>query len=170
MKRSDIAMLLTMVKATDDRMTVDEARIVAWHYTLDQEMPYDFARKCVVDHYSNSRNTIMPADINERWRIHRDNEERKAAQDRWRDEQRALEAASVDGRPYIQELMERLTGIPTELRLKVMSVECPRCSAKPQKRCVGMDGNQLTKTYAHQARYEAVGTESPQKEQEAANG
>lgn len=170
MRRSEVAMLLTMAKATDDRVTVDEGRVEAWHWTLDQEMDYEFAKKAMLKHYANHTDPVMPADINELWRIEKDNRDRIKEHEAWVRERKELEATAVDGRPYLAQIMEKLTGINNEVRLAVMGVSCPRCHANPGIRCTNIDGRQMQHSFAHPSRFEKAGVEAPQAGQEAANG
>jgi hypothetical protein len=170
MKRSEVAMLLTMAKATDDRVTVDEGRVEAWHWTLDQDMDYEFAKAAMLKHYAHHTDPVMPADINDLWRIERDYRRTKAEQQAWREQQKQLESAAVDARPYIESIMEQLTGISGEKRRAALSIRCPHCGAPKGQRCLGIDGRTLTRTYAHAVRFEEVGVEAPTTAKEALDG
>ena len=71
MKKSEIAKILTVAKSLDDRLTVDEPRIVAWQLSLIPEVPYEFALEALGRHYSRSDRVVMPVHINDPWRAHR---------------------------------------------------------------------------------------------------
>ena len=61
MTPSQVAVLLGMCAAYDSR-TVGESDVVAWHAILDKYHLAD-AREAVIEHYTRSRDRIMPADV-----------------------------------------------------------------------------------------------------------
>lgn len=61
MKRSEVAALLSMCSAYDNR-TIGEADVVAWH-TIIGHLPVEQARAAVIDHYTRESRRIMPADV-----------------------------------------------------------------------------------------------------------
>lgn len=71
MKKSEIAKILTVAKSLDDRVTIDEPRIVAWQLTLVPEITYEFALEALGRHYSRSEKALMPVHINDPWRAYR---------------------------------------------------------------------------------------------------
>lgn len=96
MKRSEIAQILTMAKALDDRVTVDEARVLAWEMALAEGMDFDFAREALAAHYRTSDRVVMPVYLNERWKAHRAD---LAAS-------RAIAAGRTEGVPPTQEFKD----------------------------------------------------------------
>ena len=108
MKRSEIAMLLTMAKATDDRVAVDESRVMAWEATLDQDMPFDFARQSLISHYADKQSVIMPANLNEHWRIEKRRISDLKATQAMMEHQRQIEATKADPAPYVAAIREAL--------------------------------------------------------------
>lgn len=64
MTPADIAELLTMCAAFD-RRTIGRADALAWHQVL-ADLDYADARQAVADHYSSTREWIMPVDIRQR--------------------------------------------------------------------------------------------------------
>lgn len=64
MQRSDIAKILTYINAIDARIVLDDSKVIAWERLLHPHLPYDLAMECVDRHYANSREAIMPSDIN----------------------------------------------------------------------------------------------------------
>jgi hypothetical protein len=74
MKHSEVAALLLAVKAVDDRVTNDDARVQAWAAILDERVTFAHARDAVVAHYRRETRTIMPADVNAHAKALRDRE------------------------------------------------------------------------------------------------
>jgi hypothetical protein len=70
-KKSEIAKILTVAKSLDDRVTIDEPRIVAWQLALIPEVTYEFALEALGRHYSRSERPVMPVHINDPWRAYR---------------------------------------------------------------------------------------------------
>jgi len=60
---SEAAALLTYAAAYDNR-TISEIAARAWAEALDPRTMFDDGRRIVVEHYSRTRDWIMPADIN----------------------------------------------------------------------------------------------------------
>lgn len=71
MTESEVAVILTMIASVDDRFDPDKARVQAWGAILDDDLPFDFAKKQVISFYAEKTNVIMPADFNLAWRKHR---------------------------------------------------------------------------------------------------
>lgn len=51
--------------AAYDRRTIGKTDAVAWHAVV-KDLPFDSAQQAVFDHYSESREFIMPADVRTR--------------------------------------------------------------------------------------------------------
>ena len=76
MTPQECASLLALAGAYDARLTPPsrqdaQARAVAWSLALSDSMTLEWARTAIVGHYAESTSTIMPADVNRRWGIHR---------------------------------------------------------------------------------------------------
>lgn len=102
MKHSEVAALLLAVKAVDDRVTNDDARVQAWAAILDERVTFAHARDAVVAHYRRETRPIMPADVNAH---------AKALRDR---EHEAIERAAITagaGVPMPPEVRARLDAI-----------------------------------------------------------
>ena len=67
MKPSEVADLLLMASAYDNRKPA-EITTRAWAAALDENILYADAQSIVIEHYANTRDWIMPADINTRSR------------------------------------------------------------------------------------------------------
>ena len=157
MKRSEVAMLLTMAKAIDDRVVIDEGRVISWEASLDADMPYEFAKQAMTRHYAERDIPVMPSHLNDPWKI-----EKRDRADRERsrlmlEERKALEAAAADPRPYLAQIRERLTGVPEETRKEILAVACPYCRAKAGDKCIDGDGQHLKQTtFAHPSRWDVA--------------
>lgn len=67
MTPAEAAAILTYASALDNRNVTPEAA-QAWAETLDKRMRPDDARWIIRDHYAATRDWIMPADLNRRFR------------------------------------------------------------------------------------------------------
>jgi hypothetical protein len=101
-KHSEVAALLLAVKAVDDRVTNDDARVQAWAAILHDKVTLDHARDAVVAHYARETRPIMPADVNAH---------AKALRDRQREEQERLALTAGAGVPMPPEVRARLDAI-----------------------------------------------------------
>jgi len=88
-----------MVKAVDDRISVDEARVYAWELILDDDLTFEFAVEALKRHYSVSTERIMPSHLNVPWRAHKRTESEKQA---------SLERSAQEGVPPTPEFKEAL--------------------------------------------------------------
>ncbi len=61
MTRTEVARLLTM-RATFHGITVGEADVEAWYATIG-DLPYQPAVVALVQHYTTTRDWLMPADL-----------------------------------------------------------------------------------------------------------
>lgn len=68
MTRAEIARLLALIQAFD-RRTVGESDVWAWHDVL-ADIRFDAAVDAVKNHYRNSREFLMPADIRQYVKSH----------------------------------------------------------------------------------------------------
>jgi hypothetical protein len=76
MELKEVLVILAMASTYDARLTAggDEEKLnrgKAWHAALDKDLSYDQCRQYVIDHYSDYKTALMPADINLRWRKHK---------------------------------------------------------------------------------------------------
>ena len=71
MTRDEIAQLLTAAKSLDAFIKGDKNQINAWYATFDANMPFDFARKILVQHYRVSEQTIKPVIFIRAWQAER---------------------------------------------------------------------------------------------------
>lgn len=99
MKHSEVAALLLAVKAVDDRITNDDARVQAWAAILDERVTFAHARDAVVAHYRRETRPIMPADVNAH---------AKALRDREHEQQERLALTAGGGVPMPPEIRARL--------------------------------------------------------------
>ena len=98
MKKSEIAKILTVAKSLDDRVTIDEPRIVAWQLALIPDVTFEFALEALGRHYSRSEKALMPVHINDPWRAYR---------------------ADLHARNSVLELGNRNSVPPTEIYVKM---------------------------------------------------
>lgn len=99
MKHSEVAALLLAVKAVDDRITNDDARVKAWAAILDERVTFAHARDALVAHYRRETRPIMPADVNAH---------AKALRDREHEHEQRLAITSSAGVPMPPEIRARL--------------------------------------------------------------
>lgn len=76
MNEHQASVILALAATLDVRMTPPShadgaARSKAWAATLNSEMTPEFAADFVRRHYATSTETIMPAHVNEAWKVHR---------------------------------------------------------------------------------------------------
>lgn len=68
MNKQQVATILTMAAAVDDRIDPDNPRVVMWTECLHPEMDIEWAKKYVVKHYAEAKTILMPADLNQAWK------------------------------------------------------------------------------------------------------
>ena len=156
MTPADIARLLGMCSAYDQR-TVGQADITAWHHALG-DLAVERAAEAVVEHYRNSRDRIMPADVR---RLAREIGNRRYVDP---------SAAEILGWHHTPELdavagstrlpaprpssLQRPERDPAEDA--ALRVPCPFCRAPVGRGCVLNDGHrQHPRTTSHPSRLEA---------------
>ena len=76
MNEHQASVVLALASTLDVRLTPPShadgaARSKAWAATLNPEMTPEFAADFVRRHYATSTETIMPAHLNEAWKVHR---------------------------------------------------------------------------------------------------
>jgi hypothetical protein len=64
MQTGEIVKLLTYVNSLDARITVNEVKAMAWSKVLNPHMPFDMAIEYASTHYANSKDSVMPSDLN----------------------------------------------------------------------------------------------------------
>ena len=67
MTKSEISQLLIAAKSLDSFIKGDENQTKGWLAVLDANMPFDFARKILVQHYRVSDQTIKPVIFIRAW-------------------------------------------------------------------------------------------------------
>lgn len=173
MNRAETAQLLAMVQAFD-RRTVGESDVLAWADVL-HDIDHADAAQAVRDHYRDSHDWLMPADVRKRVKAIRD------------DRLRAIPTEPPDheitdhARSYIASLQGNIRRIadgyalprgieraepPEEIttrtgradrRIRSLPYSCPWCHASAGDRCVNALGDALTSVPAHDARLVAAG-------------
>lgn len=180
MNPSEAAELLG-VAATFDRRTVGESDAVAWAAAL-HDITLDDAKRAVVEHYRESREWIMPADVRRRVKAAREARmarhavpppppeladrpaEYRAAlkrdisrlADGW-GISNALTPAKGSGAPSAAYTRARGDAPHRRVRVEAMRVHCPHCHAAAGDQCVNALGKPLTTQPAHDARLVAAG-------------
>jgi hypothetical protein len=72
--QTEVAILLTLANAHDQRQGVDDIKVQAWHLLFEQEAPkmsFEFAQEQIHRHYSLFTEMLMPAHLVTRWKIER---------------------------------------------------------------------------------------------------
>lgn len=64
MQTNEVAKLLVFINSIDARVVLEDSKIMAWDKVLNPHMPYDMAVEYASTHYRNSKDSIMPSDIN----------------------------------------------------------------------------------------------------------
>jgi len=64
MQTNEVAKLLVFINSIDARVVPEDSKIMAWDKVLNPHMPYDMALEYASTHYKNSKDSIMPSDIN----------------------------------------------------------------------------------------------------------
>lgn len=175
---------LLSTAAAFDRRTVGEADVIAWTATVG-DLDFGDARDAVVQHYRDSREWLMPADVRKIVKAMREarlaREVLPAPEPELTDDQRAYKAALdqnieqiADGRSVGRALAAGSGRPPTDafvtargegpqrrIRLAAQEVICPRCAAAVGERCVNPLGKPLGTQPAHEARMVAAGLAEP---------
>lgn len=167
MNRADVARLLTYA-ASFDRRKLGEADVLAWHDVLADLDPIE-AATAVRQHYAESREFLMPADVRRRvLDARRLAAEREHHQHVRQLNQTAQQLAPLTGqgiRTVAQALnaarADRPERAEPEQRWSARRVACPHCRAAPGQACVNPTTERpLTKALAHPARIEAAEKET----------
>lgn len=113
MTPEDASKMLAFAATLDPRLRPPSdadalARAQTWTYALDEDMPVGTAIRIVADHYRESTATIMPANINTRWRVLR-REQREHERQRALAAQRAREEAEAV--PMPPDVAQRLASL-----------------------------------------------------------
>lgn len=95
--RQEVATMLTMIAAVDDRFDPDQPRIAMWTECLDADMDAKFAKEFVVKHYAEQKTVVMPSDVNASWRTFKQRERSR----RLFDELEALDAVAAPPPPAL---------------------------------------------------------------------
>lgn len=188
MNRAEAAKLLSFVSAYD-RRTIGEADALAWADAL-HDVDYSDAAQAVREHFRESRDWLMPADVRKRVKATR--EERLArtpvdapAGELTDDARRYMASlnrnvrAIADGK-NLDRVLERAEPVDNphyrqvradrdEARIGSLTVHCPWCHASAGDPCVShATGSPLTRTSAHHARLILAGLAEPETDAEHA--
>jgi len=73
MNLQEVLVILAMASTFDARLTAGDDedklnRAKAWNAALDRDLTFECGKEYVIGHYSDYKTSIMPADINLRWR------------------------------------------------------------------------------------------------------
>lgn len=173
MNQAEAARLLSMASAYD-RRTIGEADALAWADAL-HDVDYSDAAQAVREHYRDSREWLMPADVRNRVKAIRDDRLRSTPIEPPGHE------LTDDARRYMASLNRNVRAIadgyalpraieraepPEEIttrtgradrRIRSLPYSCPWCHASAGDRCVNALGDALTSVPAHDARLVAAG-------------
>ena len=153
MKKSEVAMLFAVIVFYDQRIQFDEGKLEAWHLALDDDMPFEYGRKIIVDYYSENTSAIMPANLNEKWRSHRRYVRELDLQEKNRNRLESEQNKAVPIPPDIKAKLLATLGISAKDD-SALAVECDFCEAPIGKRCKTPNGIEFTVGVAHPSRYE----------------
>lgn len=172
MNAAEIAQLLGIASALDNRISAgSKMQVRTWSHVLD-DVPYQVAEQALRAHYRRSTDTIMPADVVEHWRTTR----REVAEQRHNAELRA-QPRQLDEAARLRIIRAGIARVTAALaitrgldparaqaeaaaRRAWLAVACPHCHARPDHPCTGSGGRPLRKTCAHPARLDAARTTS----------
>ena len=76
MNQTEVAKLLTVASAIDNRTVADE-QVIAWHAAL-RHLPYDVAQEALVRHFRDSTEYLLPGHITKQAKVIRGEQEREA--------------------------------------------------------------------------------------------
>lgn len=76
MNQTEVAKLLTVASAIDNRTVADE-QVIAWHAAL-RHLPYDVAQEALVRHFRDSTEYLLPGHISKQAKVIRGEQEREA--------------------------------------------------------------------------------------------
>lgn len=62
MTKQEVAELLMLITAFDQRREMGQPEVEAWHAVL-HNVPFQEAKRAVVAHYANNTSCVMPADV-----------------------------------------------------------------------------------------------------------
>jgi hypothetical protein len=102
MTPSEVSWLLLAIRAVDDRVSDDDARLAAWSAILDSRVTFEHAKDAVVQHYRRETRVIMPADVNAHAR---------ALRQRQHEEQSRAAITAGKGVPMPPEVRKRLDAL-----------------------------------------------------------
>jgi hypothetical protein len=79
MNKAEVGKVLAVAMSIDARMgAADEsafrAKVEGWSLALTESITFEFARDAVGEHYRSATETLMPANLNQMWRNHRNRE------------------------------------------------------------------------------------------------
>ncbi|SDJ83415.1 hypothetical protein SAMN04487820_102294 [Actinopolyspora mzabensis] len=135
------------------------------------DVPADFAKSVVVEHYRRNSVSISTSVIHREWVEYRNQQIQKAESAEIKSKPRPSAAESLRGwERATAALLEAKGQDPDEAiqdikaRRQVLQVKCPVCRASPGKGCVSSTGNKvqpLSNNRSHPSRFEEAGVEMP---------
>lgn len=75
MNQTEVAKLLTVASAIDNRTVADE-QVIAWHAAL-QHLPYDVAQEAMIRHFRDSTEYLLPGHISKQAKLIRGEQDRE---------------------------------------------------------------------------------------------
>ncbi|PCN46989.1 hypothetical protein Csp2054_14190 [Curtobacterium sp. 'Ferrero'] len=76
MNQTEVAKLLTVASAIDNR-TVSDEQVIAWHAAL-RHLPFEVAQEALVRHFRDSTEYLLPGHISKQAKVIRAEQEREA--------------------------------------------------------------------------------------------
>ena len=113
MTPAEVAKLFVVISYYDTRHQANEGVILAWHQSLNRDMPYEFARDGVYNHYANKESMIQPSHLNNFWMVKVKNDQER---ERGKEISRQLEEARANAVPievskkYLEQIRQILHG------------------------------------------------------------
>ncbi|WP_084133801.1 zinc finger domain-containing protein [Actinopolyspora erythraea] len=135
------------------------------------EIPADFAKSVVVEHYRRNSVSVSTSVIHREWVEYRNQQIQKAESAEIRSKPRPSASESLRGWERATAALLEAKGQDPEkaiqdikARRQVLQVKCPVCRALPGRGCVSSTGNRvqpLSNNRSHPSRFEAAGVEMP---------
>lgn len=107
MREAEVAQVLALAATYDARLTPPtdadaRVRAASWHLALAHDLPVDFAREVVINHYAQTDRTLTASVLNTAWRAERGRAEQRRAQ---------MDRRERRGVPMPDEVRERIRAL-----------------------------------------------------------
>jgi hypothetical protein len=117
MTPAQAATILAVAATFDARLrppTEEDSRLraQAWSATLDPDMPPEAGQRLVNDHYRNFTDCLMPAHLNQLWRVEKRRNGELFRSDLTRKQIAAASAVAVPMPPNVKHELSKLLGTP----------------------------------------------------------